>query len=84
MDMTEESLLDRHIHLHTHELLPGRWLRPRRSTLLITHRFKEASLWPIIHRKRTKRPSGEFKPVTLHHRTSRSESEEERKGRLDP
>jgi hypothetical protein len=27
--MTKENLLDRHIHLHTHELMPGRWLRPR-------------------------------------------------------
>ena len=27
--MTEENLLDRHMHLHTHELMPGRWLRPR-------------------------------------------------------
>jgi len=59
MDMTEESLLDRHIHLHTHELLPGRWLRPRRRTLLITHRFKEAPIWPIIHRRRKKPQGGE-------------------------
>ncbi len=27
--MTNEDLLDRHIHLHTHDLMPGRWLRPR-------------------------------------------------------
>ena len=29
--MTKEESLDRHIHLHTHELVPGRWLRPRRN-----------------------------------------------------
>ena len=27
--MTKESPLDRHIHLHIHEILPGRWLRPK-------------------------------------------------------
>ena len=32
--MTKENLLDRHIHLHTHELMPGRWLRPRSLSVL--------------------------------------------------
>ena len=27
--MTKENLVDRHIHLHTHQLMPGRWLRPK-------------------------------------------------------
>jgi len=26
--MTEENPLDRHIHLHSHEIISGRWLRP--------------------------------------------------------
>ncbi len=29
--MTKESPLDHHIHLHSHEILPGRWLRPKRK-----------------------------------------------------
>lgn len=29
--MTKENSLDGHIHLHIHELVPGRWLRPRRN-----------------------------------------------------
>ena len=27
--MTKENPLDRHIHLHIHEIMPGRWLRPK-------------------------------------------------------
>ncbi len=27
--MTRENMLDHHIHLHIHEIMPGRWLRPR-------------------------------------------------------
>lgn len=27
--MTKENLADRHIHLHTHEVRPQRWLRRR-------------------------------------------------------
>ena len=27
--MTKENLLDRHIHLHSHEIISGRWLRHR-------------------------------------------------------
>ena len=28
-NMTKEDLLDQHIHLHSHEIIPGRWLRNR-------------------------------------------------------
>jgi hypothetical protein len=27
--MTKDSLLDCHFYLHVHEIIPGRWLRPR-------------------------------------------------------
>ncbi len=27
----EENPLDRHIHLHIHEIIPERWLLPRRN-----------------------------------------------------
>lgn len=43
--MTKENLLDFHIHLHIHEITPGRWLRPkRRIQAKIFSRF----IWGVI------------------------------------
>ena len=30
--MTKENMMDYHIHLHIHELMPGRWIRPKSKT----------------------------------------------------